>query len=71
MEAGLRFPDVVILVNNLGVYAPNRSKKSPMPDWASIIEQNFMSGVRLSRYYLRGCEPPIGPDHFHSPVNRP
>ena len=51
-EAGERFPDIAILVNNLGVYAPKSFEEITDADWASIIETNFMSGVRLSRYYL-------------------
>src|SRR5256885_1681991 len=51
-EAGERFPDIAILVNNLGVYAPKSFEEITDADWASIIETNLMSGVRLSRYYL-------------------
>src|SRR5438445_1167892 len=51
-EAGERFSDIAILVNNLGVYAPKSFEEITDADWASIIETNFMSGVRLSRYYL-------------------
>jgi NAD(P)-dependent dehydrogenase (short-subunit alcohol dehydrogenase family) len=51
-EAAQRFPDVDILVNNLGVYAPKRFEEIADADWSAIIETNFMSGVRLSRRYL-------------------
>lgn len=51
-EAVKRFPDADILVNNLGVYAPQPFEKISDADWMSIIETNFMSGVRLSRHYL-------------------
>lgn len=47
-----RFPDVDILVNNLGVYGPAPFEKISDADWMSIIETNFLSGVRLSRHYL-------------------
>jgi NAD(P)-dependent dehydrogenase (short-subunit alcohol dehydrogenase family) len=47
-----RFPDVDILVNNLGVYAPKPFEEISDADWLAIIESNFMSGVRLSRHYL-------------------
>jgi len=47
-----RFPDVDILVNNLGVYAPKPFEQISDADWLAIIETNFMSGVRLSRHYL-------------------
>jgi NAD(P)-dependent dehydrogenase (short-subunit alcohol dehydrogenase family) len=52
METTRRFPDVSILVNNLGVYEPKPFEEITDADWAAIIETNFMSGVRLSRYYL-------------------
>ena len=45
-------PAVDVLVNNLGVYAPKPFEQITDDDWHSIIETNFMSGVRLSRYYL-------------------
>ena len=52
VETAQRFPDVNVLLNNLGVYAPKPFEEITDPEWASIIETNFMSGVRLSRYYL-------------------
>jgi NAD(P)-dependent dehydrogenase (short-subunit alcohol dehydrogenase family) len=51
-ETTRRFPDLDILVNNLGVYAPKPFEEISDEDWTAIIETNFMSGVRLSRYYL-------------------
>ena len=51
-EATRRYPDVDILVNNLGVYAPKAFEEITDTDWVSIIETNFLSGVRLSRHYL-------------------
>ena len=47
-----RFSDVDILVNNLGSYEPKPFEAISDQDWQAIIETNFMSGVRLSRYYL-------------------
>jgi NAD(P)-dependent dehydrogenase (short-subunit alcohol dehydrogenase family) len=47
-----RFPAVDILVNNLGVYVPKPFEQISDADWLAIIETNFLSGVRLSRYYL-------------------
>jgi NAD(P)-dependent dehydrogenase (short-subunit alcohol dehydrogenase family) len=47
-----RFPDVDILVNNLGMYEPKPIEEITDADWSAIIETNFMSGARLSRYYL-------------------
>ncbi len=51
-KATRRFPDINILVNNLGVYGPKPFEEITDEDWHSIIETNFMSGVRLSRAYL-------------------
>jgi NAD(P)-dependent dehydrogenase (short-subunit alcohol dehydrogenase family) len=51
-ETTHRFPEVEILVNNLGVYEPKPFEEISDEDWRSIIETNFMSGVRLSRHYL-------------------
>jgi NAD(P)-dependent dehydrogenase (short-subunit alcohol dehydrogenase family) len=51
-EATRRFPSVEILVNNLGVYEPKPFEQISDDDWQTIIETNFMSGVRLSRHYL-------------------
>jgi NAD(P)-dependent dehydrogenase (short-subunit alcohol dehydrogenase family) len=47
-----RFPAVNILVNSLGVYGPRPFEALTDDDWLKIIETNFLSGVRLSRYYL-------------------
>jgi NAD(P)-dependent dehydrogenase (short-subunit alcohol dehydrogenase family) len=51
-EAVQRFPEVDILVNNLGVYAPKPFEEITDAEWTQIIETNFLSGVRLSRHYL-------------------
>jgi NAD(P)-dependent dehydrogenase (short-subunit alcohol dehydrogenase family) len=52
-EAAIRaFPQVDILINNLGVYAIKPFEEITDNDWQSMIETNFLSGVRLSRHYL-------------------
>jgi NAD(P)-dependent dehydrogenase (short-subunit alcohol dehydrogenase family) len=51
-QATRSFPHVDILVNNLGIYEPKSFENIADEDWATIIETNFMSGVRLSRHYL-------------------
>jgi NAD(P)-dependent dehydrogenase (short-subunit alcohol dehydrogenase family) len=51
-DAVKRFPEVDILVNNLGVYVPKTFEKIDDADWLTLIETNFLSGVRLSRHYL-------------------
>ena len=51
-EAVLRFPEVEVLVNNLGIFEPKPFEEIPDADWLRFIEVNVMSGVRLSRAYL-------------------
>lgn len=48
-----RFPSVDILVNNLGVYDPKAFFDIADADWARMFEVNVMSGVRLTRHYLK------------------
>jgi NAD(P)-dependent dehydrogenase (short-subunit alcohol dehydrogenase family) len=47
-----RFPNLDILVNNLGVYTTKPFAQITDDDWRSIIDTNFMSGMRLSRHWL-------------------
>jgi len=47
-----QFPDVDILINNLGVYEVKPFEGISDEDWMAVIETNFMSAVRLSRHYL-------------------
>jgi len=49
-----RFPEIDILVNNLGIYEPKPFEEIPDEDWLRFFEINVMSGVRLSRAYLPG-----------------
>ena len=49
-----RFPAVDILVNNLGIYEPKPFFDIPDQDWQRMFEVNVMSGVRLTRHYLKG-----------------
>jgi NAD(P)-dependent dehydrogenase (short-subunit alcohol dehydrogenase family) len=46
------FPNVDILVNNVGAYGPQVFEQSTDEDWYRLIDLNVMSGVRLSRLYL-------------------
>ncbi len=39
-------------MNNLGVFEPKPFESITDADWTSIIETNFLSGVRLSRQWL-------------------
>ncbi len=47
-----KYPDVEILVNNLGIFEPKPFEQIPDADWFRFFEVNVMSGVRLSRHYL-------------------
>ncbi|OCK58060.1 SDR family oxidoreductase [Bradyrhizobium sp. LMTR 3] len=48
-----QFPDVDILVNNLGIYEPKGFFEIEDSDWSRMFEVNVMSGVRLTRHYLK------------------
>src|SRR5437016_8703708 len=47
-----RFPDVDVLVNNLGIFEPKPFEQISDPEWFRFFEVNVMSGVRLSRAYV-------------------
>jgi NAD(P)-dependent dehydrogenase (short-subunit alcohol dehydrogenase family) len=47
-----KFPNVEILVNNLGIFEPKSFEQISDADWFRFFEVNVLSGVRLSRYYL-------------------
>jgi NAD(P)-dependent dehydrogenase (short-subunit alcohol dehydrogenase family) len=51
-----RFPDVEILVNNLGIFEPKAFEDIPDDDWRRFFEVNVLSGVRLSRLFLPGMK---------------
>lgn len=46
--------DVDILINNVGIFAPEAFTGITDEDWFLFFEVNVMSGVRLSRHYLPG-----------------
>lgn len=48
------FPNVDVLVNNVGVFAPQAFEDIPDEDWMRFFETNVLSGVRLSRAYFPG-----------------
>ena len=50
------FPDVDILINNLGIFEPKPFEQIPDEDWFRFFEVNVMSGVRLGRHYLPGMK---------------
>lgn len=51
-----RFPEVDILVNNVGIYERKPFEDIPDGDWQRFFDVNVMSGVRLSRTYLPGMK---------------
>jgi hypothetical protein len=51
-QAVARFPEVDILVNNLGIFEPKPFEEIPDSDWLRFFEVNVLSGIRLSRHYL-------------------
>jgi 3-oxoacyl-[acyl-carrier protein] reductase len=48
-----QFPEIDILVNNLGIYEAVGFFDETDESWFRLFEVNIMSGVRLSRYYLQ------------------
>lgn len=47
-------PQADILVNNLGVFGPGDIFTTQDDDWERYFQVNVMSGVRLTRHYLKG-----------------
>ncbi|MCY8986800.1 SDR family NAD(P)-dependent oxidoreductase [Bacillus atrophaeus] len=48
-----KFPHVDILVNNLGIFEPKEYFDITDEEWFRFFEVNMMSGVRLTRQYLK------------------
>jgi NAD(P)-dependent dehydrogenase (short-subunit alcohol dehydrogenase family) len=46
-------PSVDILVNNMGIYGPKPYFELEDDDWQQMFDVNVMSGVRLTRHYLK------------------
>jgi NAD(P)-dependent dehydrogenase (short-subunit alcohol dehydrogenase family) len=51
-----QFPEVDILVNNLGIFEPKPFEQIPDEDWRRFFDVNVLSGVRLSRAYIAGMK---------------
>jgi NAD(P)-dependent dehydrogenase (short-subunit alcohol dehydrogenase family) len=47
-------PNVDILINNVGIFEPKDFFDIPDADWTRFFETNLMSGVRLSRAWMKG-----------------
>jgi 3-oxoacyl-[acyl-carrier protein] reductase len=52
-ETTRRFPEVDILVNNLGIYEAVGFFEETDEAWLRLFEVNVLSGVRLARHYLK------------------
>ncbi len=60
------FPNVEILVNNVGGYGPAPFETAPDAEWYRLFDLNVMSGVRLSRLVLAAdARGELGQDHLH------
>ena len=55
-ELARKYPDVDILVNNLGIFEPKPFEEIPDEDWRRFFDVNVLSGVRLARAYLPGMK---------------
>jgi NAD(P)-dependent dehydrogenase (short-subunit alcohol dehydrogenase family) len=51
-----RWPEVDVLVNNLGIFEPKPFEQIPDEDWRRFFDVNVLSGVRLARAYLPGMK---------------
>jgi len=51
-EVARRYPDVEILVNNLGIFEPKGFEEITDDEWDHFFEVNVLSGIRLARAYL-------------------
>jgi NAD(P)-dependent dehydrogenase (short-subunit alcohol dehydrogenase family) len=48
------FPEVDVLVNNMGIYELKAFEDIDDGEWLRLFEANVLSGVRLARHYVRG-----------------
>ena len=46
------YPEVDILINNLGIFEPKPFLETPDEDWKHFFDVNVLSGIRLTRLYL-------------------
>jgi NAD(P)-dependent dehydrogenase (short-subunit alcohol dehydrogenase family) len=46
------YPDVQILINNLGIFEPKPFEEIPDADWLRFFQVNVLSGIRLARLLL-------------------
>jgi NAD(P)-dependent dehydrogenase (short-subunit alcohol dehydrogenase family) len=55
-ELAQKYPDVDILVNNLGIFEAKPFEEIPDDDWRRFFDVNVLSGVRLARAFLPGMK---------------
>jgi NAD(P)-dependent dehydrogenase (short-subunit alcohol dehydrogenase family) len=55
-EVVRQLPQVDLLVNNVGIFAPKPFEKISDAEWEKFFAVNVLSGVRLSRAYLGGMK---------------
>jgi NAD(P)-dependent dehydrogenase (short-subunit alcohol dehydrogenase family) len=55
-EVAGRYPEVDILVNNLGIFEVKQFEQIDDDDWRRFFEVNVLSGVRMCRHYLPGMK---------------
>jgi NAD(P)-dependent dehydrogenase (short-subunit alcohol dehydrogenase family) len=55
-EVSGRYPEVDILVNNLGIFEVKQFEQIDDDDWRRFFEVNVLSGVRMCRQYLPGMK---------------
>jgi NAD(P)-dependent dehydrogenase (short-subunit alcohol dehydrogenase family) len=48
------YPNVDVLVNNMGIFEPKPFEQITDADWMRFFEANVLSGVRLARHYVTG-----------------
>ena len=51
-DVAREYPDVQILINNLGIYEPKEFEDITDEDWRHMFEVNVLSGVRLARLFM-------------------
>ncbi len=51
-----KYPDVEILINNLGIYEATQFEEISDQDWTRFFTVNVLSGIRLCRLYLSGMK---------------
>ncbi|MEL0618782.1 SDR family oxidoreductase, partial [Cobetia marina] len=50
------FPDTDIVINNVGIFAPQDFFATDDDTWEQFFQVNVLSAVRLARHYARGMK---------------